>query len=178
MHTELWDKIRIGDTQAMKTLYQACYQQLYAYGFRLIADKEQTQDGIHELFCELWEKQNTLPQVSQVLAYLKICLRNKLLKQLKKGLLTQSMNNFTETENLIEFSYEDLLIAAQQDEAGKRELRLGIAQLTATQREIIKLRFFEGLDYQAIALKLNLKPRTVYNHVHTAITKLRDLLKI
>lgn len=178
MHTDLWNRIRIGDTMAMKTLYQACYQQLYGYGFKLIADKEKTKDSIHELFCELWEKRHSLQQVNHVPAYLKTCLRNKLLKQIKQDSLTGSMDELPEMEMLKEFSYEDLLIAAQQDAASQYKLRMGIEQLTPTQKEIIKLKFFEGLDYETIAKTLNLKHRTVYNHVHTAITQLRGFFSL
>jgi len=178
MYTDLWDKIRLGDTLAMKTLYQACYQQLYVYGFKLIADKEKTKDSIHELFCELWERRNSLQTVNHVPAYLKTCLRNKLLKQLKQDTLTGSMDDFPEIEGLKEFSYEDLLIAAQQDAASQYKLRMGIDQLTPTQREVIKLKFFDGLDYETISQMLNLKHRTVYNHVHAAITQLRDFFSL
>ena len=178
MHTDLWDKIRMGDTSAMQALYQACYQQLYVYGFRLIADKEKTKDNIHELFCELWEKRNSLHAVNHVTAYLKICLRNKLLKQMKQDTLTDSMDDLNEIENLQEHSYEELLIAAQQDAASQYKLKMGIDQLTPTQREVIKLKFFDGLDYETIAQKLNLKHRTVYNHVHAAITQLRDFFSL
>lgn len=178
MYTELWDKIRIGDTLAMKTLYQVCYQQLYVYGFKLIADKEKTKDGIHELFCELWEKRNSLQQVNHAPAYLKICLRNKLLKQIKQDSLTGSMDDFPEMEGLKELSYEDLLIASQQDAASQYRLRMGIDHLTPTQREVIKLKFFEGLNYETIAQILNLKHRTVYNHVHAAIAQLRDFFNL
>lgn len=178
MHTDLWDRIRTGDTSAMKTLYQACYQQLYVYGFRLIADKEKTQDSIHEIFCELWENKNSLQQVNHVPAYLKICLRNKLLRQIKQDMLTGSMEDFPEIEGLQEFSYEDLLIANQQDAASQYKLQTGIDQLTPTQREIIKLKFFEGLDYETIARTLQLKHRTVYNHVHTAISQLRGFFNL
>ncbi|MFN0255346.1 RNA polymerase sigma factor [Pedobacter ureilyticus] len=178
MHTDLWDKIRFGDTSAMKTLYQACYQQLYVYGFKLIADKEKTKDSIHELFCELWEKRSSLQSVNHVPAYLKICLRNKLLKQIKQDTLIGSINDIPEVETLKELSYEDLLIAAQQDAASQYKLKMAINQLTPTQKEIIKLKFFEGLNYESIAQNLQLKHRTVYNHVHTAISQLRDFFSL
>jgi len=178
MHTDLWAKIRIGDTSAMKALYQGCYQQLYVYGFRLIADKEKTKDNIHELFCELWEKRDSLQQVNHVPAYLKICLRNKLLKQIKQDMLTANMDDFPEVERLKEQSYEDLLIAAQMNAASQYKLKMGLEQLTPAQREVIKLKFFEGLDYEAIAQTLNLKHRTVYNHAHTAITQLRGFFNL
>ncbi len=178
MHTDLWDKIRIGDTTAMKTLYQACYQQLYIYGFKLITDKEKTKDSIHELFCEVWEKRNSLQQVNHVPAYLKICLRNKLLKQIKQDTLTASLDDFTELESLKEVSYEDLLIASQQDAASQFKLKIGIEKLTPTQREIIKLKFFDGLNYETIAHNLQLKQRTVYNHAHSAISQLRNFFNL
>ena len=178
MHTNLWDRIRNNDTSAMKALYQTCYQQLYVHGFKLTADSEKTKDSIHELFCELWEKRGSLQQVNHVPAYLKVCLRNKLIKQIKYDTLTSSMDDFPELETLKEHSYEELLISAQQEAASQFKLKIAIDKLTPTQREIIKQKFFDGSSYEMIAQNLQLKQRTVYNHVHAAISQLRGFFNL
>jgi RNA polymerase sigma-70 factor (ECF subfamily) len=69
-----------------------------------------------------------------------------------------------------------LLIAAETDANLKAKMWRAINELTPMQREIISLKFFEELNYDAIAVMLKLKPRTVYNHMHAAISALRDEL--
>lgn len=176
MQVNLWDKIRNGDSAAMKSLYQNSFQELYVYGFKLIADKEKTKDAIHELFCEFWEKHERLPIVYQLMPYIKICLRNKLLKQMKHDAVLLTLPDSFETEATIQQSYETLLIDSLENAEKKRQLEIGISKLTKTQKEVLKLRFYEGHNYEEISQMLDLKVRTVYNHVHAALNILRDYL--
>ena len=72
MTPEIWQNIRDGDAVAMKALYQQCYQSLYAYGFRVLPDKDKIKDCLHEVFCEIWQRRAKLGEVVNVEAYLKI----------------------------------------------------------------------------------------------------------
>lgn len=177
MGPDTWNKIRNGDADAMKVLYQECFQELYVYGFRIIADKDLVMDCLHEVFCEIWLKRKTINEVSYIKSYLKTCVRNRLLKEIteSKNLETLDEDQIKELEG--DQSYEFLLIASQEGE--ERRIRIGTAleQLTKMQRKVIVLKFYEGLSYEQIAVKLNLKPRTVYNHVFIALTTLRNALK-
>jgi RNA polymerase sigma-70 factor (ECF subfamily) len=74
--------------------------------------------------------------------------------------------------------YEDLLIAFQQSEEKKIELKAALKKLTKKQLEIIKLRFFDNLSYAEIALQTSLSQRTVYNLVYEAIRHLRVCLRL
>jgi RNA polymerase sigma-70 factor (ECF subfamily) len=176
MQINLWNRIRNGDSSAMKSLYQTSYQELFAYGFKLIADREKIKDAIHELFCEFWEKHERLPVVLQLMPYVKICLRNKLLKQIKHDAVLLTLPETFETEETIQLSYETLLIASQENAEKKRQIEIGISKLTKTQKEVLQLRFYDGNSYEQIAQVLDLKVRTVYNHIHNAISILRDQL--
>lgn len=177
MKTELWDKIRNGDAEAMKILYQDCYQELYAFGFRLLPDKDQVKDCVHEIFCELWSNRSRIGQIDYIQAYLRTCVRNRILKEIKQEMNTERIGDQKEIFQLREHDYEQLLIASQQLEEQKLKIAHAINRLTAMQREIISLKFYEGLTYEAIAVQLNLKTRTVYNHVYSAICSLRENLK-
>lgn len=177
MTPEIWQKIREGDAAAMKALYQQSYQELYAYGFRVVADKDKIKDCLHEVFCEIWQRRDNIGEVISVIAYLKTCVRNKLLSVLKQDLKTDPLDQDQQFEALAERSYEELLISAETDADAKIKIWQAINQLTPMQREIVKLKFFDELSYEAIALALNLKPRTVYNHIYAAICALKSHFK-
>ncbi len=175
MDPKIWQNIRNGDALAMKTLYQECFQELFAFGFKMIADKEKVKDCLHEIFCDIWQKRAQVGEVNHVKAYLKTCVRNRLLKEIKLDQKTDQISG-QEFEYLTENSYEQLLISAETDADTKVKIWRAINELTQMQREIIKLKFFDELNYEAIAMMLKLKPRTVYNHMYAAICKLRDEL--
>ncbi|WP_304065623.1 RNA polymerase sigma factor [Pedobacter glucosidilyticus] len=176
MNAQTWYNIKQGDQQAMMLLYKESYQDLYAFGFRICANKEQVKDCIHEMFCEIWQKRHALAEVQQVKAYLRTYLKRKLLKEIYQN---HNHEGLTKVDEGIgkEKSYESLLIEAQESDEKKKKLWLALDHLTKNQREIIKLKFYEGLNYEQIASALNLQPRTVYNHVYEALQVLRKLLK-
>lgn len=176
MYSKTWQEIRNGDPDAMKLLYQGCYQELYAFGFKMIADKDSVKDCLHEIFCDIWQRRALIGEVINVNAYLKTCVRNHLLKKIKQEQKTTQINE-QDLENLTEHSYEQLLIDSEIDADSKAKMWRAINKLTPTQREIVKLKFFDELNYEAISLMLNLKPRTVYNHIYTAICTLKSELR-
>ncbi len=177
MTPEIWQNIRNGDAAAMRTLYQGCYQELYAFGFRILADKDKIKDCLHEVFCEIWQKRASIGEVTHVKAYLKTCVRHKLLKEIKHDQRTERLSSDSELSDLTQNSYEQLLIESENDADAKLKLWKALEQLTEAQKEVIKLKFFDELSYDAIAILLKLKPRTIYNHMYMAIDILRKALK-
>ena len=169
MDSKLWQDIRNGDANAMKLLYQNSYQERYAYGFKIIADKDKVKDCLHEVFSDIWQKRSRIGEVSQVKAYLKTCVRHQLFKAIKQDQRTDQLNKQ-------EYSYEQLLIAAENHANAKIKMWKAINKLTPMQREVIKLKFYEDLSYEAISIMLKLKPRTIYNHIYAAICALRTEL--
>lgn len=177
MTPEIWQSIQNGDATAMRTLYQGCYQELYAFGFRMLADKDKVKDCLHEVFCEIWQKRSTIGEIIHIKAYLKTCVRNKLLKEIKQDQKIERLPVDFELTELTQKSYEQLLIESESDADAKVKLWKALDMLTTAQKEVIKLKFFDDLSYEAISILLKLKPRTIYNHMYVAIGVLREALK-
>lgn len=177
MDPEIWRKIREGDAAAMKALYQEYYQELYVFGFRIVADKDRVMDCLHEVFCEIWQKRESISEVVYISSYLKTCVKNRLFKEIAQSKNVEAWDEEQTKELAGDQSYEFLLIESQRDE--ERQVKIGIAleQLTRMQRTIVRMKFYQGMSYEQIAAELNLKPRTVYNHVFLALGTLREALK-
>jgi RNA polymerase sigma factor (sigma-70 family) len=170
----LWDRMRSGDSAALQELYNAYYQYLFGAGFSLCLDKEVTKDCIQDLFLGIWTKRTHLKPVSSVGAYLRICLRRKIIDILKKEQLLGQ--NISSDEYEKQFSYEDVIIAFQTEQETKLRLEKALTQLTKKQREVIRLRFFENKNIEEIACLLNSESRTIYNHMYEAMKQLRYYL--
>lgn len=167
-----------GDKGSFLLLYETCYQALFCYGFSLSADRELTKDCIQELFVELWNTRPSLDkEVRNVRAYLFTWLRRKISRELSR-LARESDLSEADGSGPIQASYEDLLIAFQQSDEKKEQLRLALSRLTRKQLEIIRLKFFENLSYRAIAERKSITPRTVYNTIYEAIRQLRESMKL
>jgi RNA polymerase sigma factor (sigma-70 family) len=179
MTAGMWGQMAGGDKEAFLTLYQSHYQALFRYGFGLSVDKEMTKDCIQELFLEIWRTRHTLNKdVINVQSYLFTWLRRKIsreLARLAKGKLSDELQQALPST---ECSYEELLIAFQQSEEKKIQLREALKKLTKKQLQIVKLKFFENLSYRAIATQTSLTPRTIYNLIYEAVRHLRESMKL
>jgi RNA polymerase sigma factor (sigma-70 family) len=74
---------------------------------------------------------------------------------------------------LVEYSYEDYIIAWQDKEAVRRMLLQAMQSLSMRQRELVQLRYYEQLSCEEIAGRTGLSLRTIYNKLHEALKKLR-----
>jgi DNA-directed RNA polymerase specialized sigma24 family protein len=80
-----------------------------------------------------------------------------------------------EEEQFSEVSREETLILKDGHESVCRNLAQIINNLPARQRELIQLRFYDGLGYDAIVEKTGLAHRTVYNKIHEALGRIGGL---
>src|SRR6202451_2872026 len=117
MTVNTWRSMAEGDKGSFLLLYQTCYQALFCYGFSLSVDRALTKDCIQELFVEIWTTRSSLNKdVHNVRSYLLTWLRRKVSRELAR-LATEKSLDFNETAEepqLIQASYEELLIAFQQ----------------------------------------------------------------
>ncbi|MDE3142658.1 MAG: sigma-70 family RNA polymerase sigma factor [Bacteroidota bacterium] len=157
-------------------MYKAYYQFLFAYGFRISADKELTKDCIHESFLEIWNNRGNLPEVQHVGAYLKTIVRRKILKEIPKTIKQYAVDVNDEKARTIESSYEDLLILLQSNQEMKLKVQKALLHLSPKQLEVIKMKFFEGRSYAEIAEKNLSTARTVYNQIYESLKILRKYL--
>ena len=119
---------------------------------------------------------NGKPSVSQknVKAYLLTSFLRKLAADWKKSGKTANLqvvhDNYTGNEPL---TPEEHLIRKDEQQQLFRILVNYINELPARQKELIMLRFYEGLSYDEIVQQTGLSHRTVYNKIHEALKRLR-----
>jgi RNA polymerase sigma-70 factor (ECF subfamily) len=162
---------RRGEPDGLFGLYQLAYRPLLRYGLKVCHDPDLTRDAINQIFLELWENHAQLPAVAQVLPYLFTYLRRRLWAA-RKPLGTVAPPNSETAEP----SYEELLVAQQQEAEAQERLQQALAQLSPRQVELLELKFYEGLTYEQIAERTGMTTKTAYNTVYDALKKLRGKL--
>ena len=179
MESNYWCNIIGGDKEAFLLFYHKYYRALFCYGFSLSADRELTKDCIQELFLDIWNTRSTLNKdVENIQSYLFTWLRRKISRKQLRLSKDRDYQHSVESNQGSEFCYEELLIAFQQTEEKKEQLKRALETLTKKQLEIIRLKFFENLSYSQISAKTSLTTRSVYNIIHLAITRLRAAMTI
>ncbi|MFK7926291.1 MAG: RNA polymerase sigma factor [Bacteroidia bacterium] len=163
------------DQKAFKTLFHNHYRLLFAVAIKMGADREMAKDVIQSLFLKLWEKRAHLNQVEHWPAYLKRALERDLVRAFDKKQRKQNL----EEKNILEFetpSYESLLIQKEQNNKRSRDLQQALSKLPIAQKQVLQMRFQEGLSYEEIALSTGKSKQTVYNQIHSAIKRLKKAL--
>lgn len=173
-----WENIRQGDMQALLALHGNTYFHLIRFGLKQCGDDELVKDCVNQLFLQLWDKRARLQPVLQVRAYLFTSLRHMILDELSyQDKMDNAISRISGETASSELSYEEIIINVQRDEELKQKLRDAMQQLTPRQKELIQLKFFEGLSYEQIAAQTSQTVKTAYNTVYDAIKLLRKLLK-
>lgn len=148
------------------------YKVLFGIGYRLCGDREMTKDLLQSFFLELWESRFQSQNIQYLEAYLKKSFHRKVIKALQKNTKIQQQLK-KHPAALSVPSYEQLMVNFQQTESQKQQLQSAIATLPEQQKEVLSLRFKDGLDYSEIATSTGKSPQTIYNQIHAAIQKLR-----
>jgi RNA polymerase sigma factor (sigma-70 family) len=168
----LWKSFKKGDRVAFEALFNKNYKGLYQYGFKLIQNHQLIDDGIQDLFFELWTGKENLPDVQSVRGYLFRGLRYKLFRQAQKksryDVLSEDYVSYWET------SYESLLIDEERDRALHQQLSHFLQQLSPRQREAITLRFTNQMSYEEISDVMSISYQAVVNLVYKSLKYLRE----
>lgn len=174
MTTKLTDRLKSGDREALFSIMTLYYNDLFRYGFKFTADKDLTKDIIGQFFLHIWDHRKQFSSAKNIKSYLVVSFKHFLIQYLQK--ISQQLNIETNYSELYEYPYEDYIIAIQNEEMLKKLLKTAIESLPPRQRELVQLRFYDRLSYEEIAAITSLTIRSVYNHLHEAIKKLRSPL--
>src|SRR5699024_2105162 len=146
------------------------------YGLKICSKPEITADCIQELFVRLWERRKYLGDVKSVKAYLLASLRRSILKELKR----QRKFTIPVTEHQvadIQFSPEELIIEDELRASQKKALYKECSQLPERQKEVLYLKYFNGLSYSEIETILSINYQSIRNHIYRAIKRLKKAVK-
>ena len=152
------------------------YALLFNYGSTFCHDEALLKDTIQDLFLSIWENSNRF-DIKFARNYLLKSLRNNLYRNMKRQ---NSSVPFCEVEPLDFFghesSIEDDIVADDADFQTSRELEESIAKLSAKQKEVVFLKYYQGLSNDEIAHILAINKQSVANSIHRIITTLRKNL--
>lgn len=169
-----------GEETDFYNCFHLCYDDLYRLGIFLYKDVELVKESIHLLFIELWKIKEKLPDVKNIKEYVLTIYKRILYKQ-KMGLVKhwskiEMIDTSFAVDELYIASYEEMMINTQESNLLRNRLSAVLPQLSVRQKELIRLRYFEEKTIEEIAAITTLTARTIYNTLHNALAKLRELM--
>ncbi len=168
-----WNRVLNDDIQALEKLYKDYYPGLFSYANKIVNDRAVAEDAVQDTFLYIWQHRARIGKIDSLNYYFFKSVRNACLSTIKKK------NNFKTIDEAMSnnqmYIHPDELVLNDTSDQVKRELKHALDSLSARQREIIFLKFYNNLDYDEICALLKINYQSAVNHVYKAIQRLRKL---
>lgn len=176
MNFGLWQKISDGDRTAYSEAYFHYYRRLYNYGRKFTQNDPLIEDAIQEIFLHLWQNRNKIPAINNPQSYFFYAFRNTLFQKLKQEKKKETVAAISEPDPV--FNIESILISHEMEGEKRKALDAALRTLPARQREIIFLRFYEGLSYDQIAEVMHITVNSTYKMISKGLNHLRETMQL
>ena len=170
-HVDLIKRLRAGDETALRELYAAFGQRLYAYALRLLGDAHQAEECVADTFDRFLQAIKAGKGPDHYLqAYLYRIAHNWVTDQYRRSppppldLEDQAVQSAASVSEV-----EDDCIAREQ-------VRAAMHHLTPEQRQVMMLKYVEGWENEAIAEAMSKPVGAIKALQHRALDALRRLL--
>lgn len=170
----LWTRFKSGDTESFVSLFRNYYGDLFNYGCKITDDHTLIEDCIQDLFIDLW-RTNGRADIVSLKAYFFSAFKFKLARAIAKVNKTRKLNSSL-AENDFEISHELFMINDQEDQLLKNRVYNAIKELSPRQKEIIYLKFHEGLSYEEVSEIMGLSYQASRNLIYQAIKVLKKII--
>jgi RNA polymerase sigma factor (sigma-70 family) len=165
-----------GDGAAFAAFYRRHVAEILAFLARRVGSEEVAADLAGETFAAaLLACGRYRPAEAPALAWLLGIARNKLRESARRGRVEIEARERLGVPPLA-FDDEDLLRVQELVNAGERALEL-LEQLPAAQRDAVRARVVDELDYEQLALEVGHSEQVVRQHVSRGLRRLRTLME-
>ena len=173
--TELVKKLKAGDIQAFKQLFESYQNSIYNLCYRFVTNKEETEDLCQEVFLKIYKSINTFKHNSKLTTWIyritiNLCLNHQ---RKRKGLLWFSLND--SDDQIKDDDIKNLTIdqGEQPDSSLEKKEREKIVQLAVNslpnkQRIALILQRYDGMSIKEIAEIMNCTTDSVQSRLSRA----------
>jgi RNA polymerase sigma-70 factor, ECF subfamily len=168
---ELMAALRLGQLEALGTIYDRHHRPALALAWRILGDRESAEEIVQEAFLTVWRRARIYQAERGALrGWLLRIVRNRSIDRLRRTIPrgpTAQLN-----ESLADSQAIDTFGAVDQGFARERVVR-ALASLPPAQRDTINLAYYRGLTHEEIAEQTGTPLGTVKGRIRMAMEKLR-----
>jgi RNA polymerase sigma-70 factor (ECF subfamily) len=171
----LAERIRRGDQQALGELYDRYASTALATAVRVVADRQEAEDVVHDAFVAVWRKIDRFdPGRGSLRAWLMTVVRNRAIDRVRARRPGVDIDDADE-RSLLRTGPNPTWEAALRGLSAV-DVRAAMASLPDEQRRAIELAYFEGYTYREVAELTRVSHGTANGRMRLALSKLRDAL--
>ncbi|HJQ84053.1 MAG TPA: sigma-70 family RNA polymerase sigma factor [Candidatus Binatia bacterium] len=163
-----------GDRDAYDRLYRRHGATLLGLLHRMLADRAEAEDVLHEVFLQVWRRARDFDAArGDAFVWLTTVARNRALDRLE-ALASRRRTLVRATAAVVERAADPADAASSCEE--RRRLVRALAQIPDAERDVLLLAYFGGLTQPEIAARLDRPLGTVKSHARLGLGRLRALL--
>jgi RNA polymerase sigma-70 factor (family 1) len=155
-------------------LFRLHHHTLCMHAYKYLADSDESQDAVQEVFVKFWEIKQDMINDKNALYYLITAVRNNCISRLRKRVNTISMEDEIISNKLTDTPLED-------DKEEKQDVQTlvdeALALLPPKCGAIFRMSRIDKLTYQQIANELGISIKTVENQMGKAIGIMREFAR-
>ena len=171
----LAQRIRSGDREALGELYDRYASVALAVALRVVSDRAQAEDVVHDAFLAVWTKIGRFdPARGGLRAWLLTVVRNRAIDRVRARRGGPDLAQLDEQSLLSSGPNPTWEEAVRRLSAG--ELRAAVQSLPPEQRTAIELAYFGGRTYREIAELTGVPQGTANGRLRLGLARLREAL--
>ena len=170
----LIEKIKRGDSKALRILYDTYFLRVVNYSYKLLHNKDDACEVAQDVFIKIWDMRAGLDEHKSSSGLIFRIAKFKSIDYLRKAesrIVLRRMDNSNELFIDSNSFEHDLFAEELQDEYHKV-----VDRLPSKRRRIFQLSRDENLTYKQIAQKLDISPKTVEAQIRLALQQLRTYM--
>lgn len=160
-----------GEDFDLDELYQSSYHDMVRLARQFVDDVESAQDVVHDAFLGLHRNRSRLQKSENAKAYLRASVLNHARSALRRRRTARAYEQGAEPD-IAPGAEEPVLIAEEHAEVLKH-----LDTLPPRMREVLVLRYWEGLSEAEIAQTLDIRPGTVKSQAARGLAKLAEAMR-
>ena len=178
----LLPRIATGDERALGALYDRHCTISYSLALAILKEPADAEEAVGDTFAQIWRAASDFDsRRGSVPGWIATITRSRALDQLRTRKRTALMMDQASAAHDVDanlFSPNPLATPDEDAESGELrvQVQMALAELPATQREVLELAYFGGLSQSEIATRLGQPLGTVKTRVRSAMDKLRLVL--
>lgn len=172
----LLDAIKGGQVEALHEVYRRHGQMVYGLALRILKTADDAEDLTQDIFLQLWYKPRYDASRGKLSTYLSLLARSRALDRVRsRGAKTRFLQRWRHTQSPLQTGNAPLEAASRNEQA--QQIQQALTHLSAAEREVLEIAYYEGLSQSQVARRLNLPLGTVKTRSRTALKKLRTTLQ-
>lgn len=174
----LWRRLKNGEVDALKEIYEKHIDFLLAYGKRFGGDPNLVRDALHDLFVYIWKNHQSIGETDAIRPYLATALRRRILKTTKRDRDTVNTGPESDYTFKVEAAVDADLVKEETAAENSAKLNAALEKLSNREKEVLLLKYQQDMDYKDIAELMDINYQSVRNLATRAMKKLRNFLEI